>query len=108
MTYLHLKCFFFSGLISTNSSTERHHNDTMTTTSSTNSLGTAGVVGAGVRMWEQRVGGGPSQTGGGAGLGAALFDKQEVAAMNSSGSASGQIKTLYSSIRKKLILLYYF
>ena len=107
MTYIHLKCFFL-GLISTNSSTERHHNDTMTTTSSTNSLGTAGVVGAGVRMWEQRVGGGPSQPGGGGGLGAALFDKQEVAAMNSSGSASGQIKTLYSSIRKKLILLYYF
>ena len=63
-------------------------------------------MGAGVRMWEQRVGGGPSQPGGGGGLGAALFDKQEVAAMNSSGSASGQIKTLYSSIRKKLIMLY--
>ena len=80
---------FIIGLISSNSNNERHHNDTITTTSSTNSLGTAGVVGAGVRMWEQRVGAGPPQPGG-AGLGGGLFDKQEVAAMNSSGSASGQ------------------
>ena len=39
-----------------------------------------GVVGAGVRMWEQRGGGGPPGP---------IFEKQEVSAMNSSGSASG-------------------